>query len=66
MGLTCVLHMLEAMQSLSKLAQNKGCFICDFVIVIKLIQVDLYNLYVDHECHFSHDQFQHFVDLVEF
>ncbi len=66
MGLTCVLPMLEAMQSLSKLAQNIDYFICDFVVVVKLTQVDLYNLYVDPKCHFSHDQFQHFVDLVEF
>jgi hypothetical protein len=57
MGLTCVLPMLDAMQSLSKLAQNKDRFICDFVASMKLIQVDLYNLYVDLKCHFSHDQF---------
>jgi len=67
MGLTCVLLMLEAMQSLNKLAhRNKECFICDFVVVLKLIQVDLDNFYVDHEQHFSHDRFQSFVDLVEF
>ncbi len=66
MGLTCEWLMLEGMQSLSKIVQNKNYFICDFVVVVKLIQVDLYNLYVDLECHFSHDRFQHFVDLVEF
>jgi hypothetical protein len=59
MGLTCVLPMLKVVQSLNKLAQNKDCFICDFVVVMKLIQVDLYNLCVDTECRFSHDQFQH-------
>jgi hypothetical protein len=31
MGLTCVLPMLEVVQSLSKFAQNKDTFICDFV-----------------------------------
>jgi hypothetical protein len=36
------------------------------VVVAKLTQVDLYNLYADHEHNFSHDQFQHLVDLVEF
>jgi hypothetical protein len=30
MGLMCMLPMLEVMQSLSKLAQNIKCFICDF------------------------------------
>ncbi len=46
--------MLEVVQSL-KLAQNIYCFICDFVAIAKLIQLDLYNLYVDPERHFSHD-----------
>jgi hypothetical protein len=55
MGLTYVLPMLEVVQDLSRLAQNRNCFICDFVVVMKLIQVDLYELYVDLECHFSHD-----------
>jgi hypothetical protein len=55
MGLTYVLPMLEIVQNLSKLAQNKNSFICDFVVVVKMIQVDLYNLYVDPERHFSHD-----------
>jgi hypothetical protein len=55
MGLTCVLTMLEAMQSLNKLVENKDCFICDFVATVKLSQVDLYDLYVDPEHHFSHD-----------
>jgi hypothetical protein len=66
MGLTCVLPMLEVVQSLSKVAQNKNYFICDFVVAMKLTRVDLYNLYVDLKSHFSHDQFKHFVDLVEF
>jgi hypothetical protein len=52
MGLTCVLPMLEVVKSLNKLAQNKDYFICDFVVVMKLTQVDLYNLYVDPKCHF--------------
>jgi hypothetical protein len=33
---------------------------------MKLTQIDLYNFYVDPEGHFSHDQFQHYVDLVGF
>ncbi len=57
MGLMCVLLMLEVMQSLNKFAQNRNCFTCDFVVAIKLTQVDFYNLYVDPEWHFSHDQF---------
>lgn len=36
MGLTCVLPMLEAIQSLSNLAQNRDTFICDYVVAVKL------------------------------
>jgi hypothetical protein len=67
MGLTCVLPMLEAVQSLNKLAQNTNYFNSDFVVSFKLTShVDLHSLYVDLERHFSHDQLQSFVDLVEF
>jgi hypothetical protein len=44
--------MLEVIQTLNKLAQNEKCFICDFVEVVKFIQVDLYTLYVDLKKHF--------------
>jgi hypothetical protein len=46
---------LEAVQSLIKLVQNRECFICDVVVMVKLIQVDIYNFYVDLEWHLSHD-----------
>jgi len=35
MGLTCMWPMLEVVQSLNKLAQNKDRFICDFVATMK-------------------------------
>ncbi len=47
MGLTCVLPMLEVIQSMSKLVQNKDTFICDYVAAVKLGQVELYTMYVD-------------------
>jgi hypothetical protein len=56
--------MLELVQSLNKLAQNEKCFSCDFVEVVKLIQVNLYTLYVDPKNHFFNDQFQSFGALV--
>jgi hypothetical protein len=36
MGLICVLPMLEAIQRLSNLAQNKDTFICDYFVAVKL------------------------------
>ncbi len=41
MGLTCVLPMLEVIQNLNKFVQNKYYFICDFMAIVKLIQIDL-------------------------
>lgn len=55
MVLVCTLPMLEVVQSLSKLAQNKKCFICDFVTKMKLTQVNIYNFYMDPKQHFSHE-----------
>jgi hypothetical protein len=49
MGLTFVLPMLEAVQYLSKLAQYKDIFICDFVLAVKLCQFKIYTMYVDLE-----------------
>ncbi len=66
MGLTCVLLMLEAMQNLNKLAQNKDTFICDFVSAVMLCQFEIYTIYVNLEKQYSRNQFQAFMDLVTF
>ncbi len=55
MGLRCVLPMLEAMQRLTKLAQNKEIFICDFVLAMKFCQFEIYTMYVDLEKQHSRD-----------
>jgi len=57
MGLTCVSFMLETVQSLSKLTQNKDIFVCDFVLVMKLCQFDIQTMYVNLEKQYSWDQF---------
>jgi hypothetical protein len=53
MGLTCVSFMLETVQSLSKLTQNKDIFVCDFVLVMKLCQFDIQTMYVNLEKQYS-------------
>ncbi len=53
MGLTCVLFMLETVQSLNKLTQNKDTFICDFVLAMKLCQFDIQTMYVNLEKQYS-------------
>lgn len=41
LGLACVLPLLEAMQALSKFAQIRTTFICDFIFQVKVCQSDL-------------------------
>ncbi len=55
MGLTCMLLMLEVVQSLNKLIQNKDTFIFYFVVAIKSCQVDIYTMYVNIEKQYSCD-----------
>ncbi len=45
MGLFCLLPLLEVVNALIKFAQGKDIFICDFVAVIKIFQIDLYMMY---------------------
>ncbi len=45
LGLSSLLPLLEAMHALIKFAQGKDIFICDFVVVIKICQIDLYMMY---------------------
>jgi hypothetical protein len=65
LGLTCVFPLLELLQGLSTFEQWCDIFICDFVFVFKLREIDLYGLYYDFKkrCPFSH--FGVFVDLLE-
>ncbi len=64
LGLTCVLPMLEAIQSLSKLAQGRDTFVYDLVTSIILCTTDLYVIYVDPLKRYEHPQFAMFNDLV--
>ncbi len=47
MGHTCLFLMLEALQGLSKYAQNREIFICDFMGNVKFCQANLHNTYCD-------------------
>ncbi len=42
-----MLPMLEKVQSLKKLVQNKDTFICDFVLDVKFCLFEIYTMYVD-------------------
>jgi hypothetical protein len=40
--------------------QNQKMFICDFVIHVKLCQVEIHNMYCDDEKKYSHNDLSHF------
>jgi hypothetical protein len=44
-GLDVMLPFMEAMQSFLKFSQRRNTFICDFIVVMKVCQVQLYSLY---------------------
>jgi hypothetical protein len=41
-GLPCVLSMLEFVHGLMKFVQAKDVFMCDYILIIKIYQFDLY------------------------
>jgi hypothetical protein len=49
MGLANIMPLLESVHVLIKFAQAHDTFLCDFVIVVKMCYVELYNMYSDLE-----------------
>jgi hypothetical protein len=43
-GHSCIMPMLEGQNELIKFFQSQKCFVCDFVVTMKLCQEDLYYL----------------------
>jgi hypothetical protein len=63
MGFICVILMLEFVQILSKYAQNRKIFVCDFVNNVKLCQVDLHKKYCDEDNKYNCTDFFQFKNL---
>jgi hypothetical protein len=63
--MSCVLPLLEAINALIKFVQRRHAFICDFVVVVQIWQVDFFMMWFDsmtnHEC----KHFQIFCDVVD-
>ncbi len=47
LGLPCILSTLEVMHTLIKYVYKWDVFICEFLDTVKLIEVELYRLYVN-------------------
>jgi hypothetical protein len=64
LGFHCILSLLELVHNLIKHTQRKDVYICDFVGAIKMCGVQLYELYIDHECKFKDEAFNAFRSLL--
>jgi hypothetical protein len=53
MGLMGIMPMLEAIDALTKFALVCDTFVFDFVSVVKLCCVELYNMYLDLETKYA-------------
>ncbi len=62
---TCVLPILEVVETLLKLAQGKVTYVYDFMVVIKLNVGDLYNMYANHIKRYDDLKFQTSNNLVD-
>jgi hypothetical protein len=64
LALSCILPLLEAVQSFIKFAQVGNVFISDFIAAVKICQADLYMMYCDSATSFQGLHFQLFTDVV--
>jgi hypothetical protein len=64
-GMACLMPMLHLANKLMKLAQCNDVYVCDYLTVVKKLQLDLNQMYIDPATMFSHEQFWDFNALIE-
>jgi hypothetical protein len=64
-ALSCVLPLLEAMNSLIIFTQGREVFIFYLVAIVEICQVDIFMMYSDLVINYQHEHFQVFCDVVE-
>jgi hypothetical protein len=60
LSMTCLLPLLECMNSLVKFAQRRNVFICDFVAALATCPRQLYEMYIDTVKAYGTNQFVSF------
>jgi hypothetical protein len=65
LGMTCLLPLLECINSLVKFVQGRNVFICDFVATLTMCQGQFYEMYRDDTKAFGTHQFVAFKQMVE-
>ncbi len=63
LGLPCVLTMLKFVNALMKFTQARNVFMCDYILVVKICQTDLYKMYKDSQTLFQLESFLEFMDV---
>jgi hypothetical protein len=64
-GMACILPLMNNMWSLFKFAQQGDIFISNFIVIIKVCQGQLYNLYYDATLSFQGNEFWSFHKLLQ-
>jgi len=65
LGMCTLLPLLDSIDKLVNFSQKCDIYICDFVAIVKVCQVDLYRLYKDKGTSYSSDEFWSFNNLLE-
>lgn len=64
LGLTC-LPLLVVVHSLIKFAQERDVYVCDYVVVVKQCQLQIYKLYLDPATEFDTIAFWDFSSVLD-
>jgi hypothetical protein len=64
LGMTCLLPLMEAINTLIQFAQKRDVFICDVVVALHHCQGQIYKMYKDGESAFKTDEFWSYKQLV--
>jgi hypothetical protein len=65
LGLAYIILLLECVQNLSKFGHTQDVLICDFVNVVKVCEVDIYQMYYDLVIQYSSKDFVTFISIVD-
>ncbi len=63
LGLNVIMPLLEEVHSLIKFSQLYDMFVCDFIAIMKICEMDVYMMYYDNHYYFQGDVFGKFMPL---
>ncbi len=63
--LNVVMPLLEVVHFWIKFAQLRNMFVCDFIVMVKIYERDVYRMYCDIHSSFQGDMFMNFQALID-